>query len=166
MWLDCLFTMDTSSSVVYTRWAVCPAQQSYSRRHELMSLSWVKLIIINCGGGKKINISYNYCFINSCLRSESAGKRPARGELGSPSGVSVAVWEVLSRGEEEQTDDEDAQRDTGVQRRAAPVARRVETFKYMPLEPGHVITPPFSNLPESRHDRSVPAWRKGKGLPR
>lgn len=53
------------------------------------------------------------------------------GFVGSPSGVSVAVWEVLPGGEEEQTDDEDAQRDTGVQR----VARRVETFKYMPLEP-------------------------------
>lgn len=150
MWLDCLFSCGRcyryKLSVVYTRWAVCPAHQSYSRRHELMSLSWVKLIIINCGGGKKINISYNYCFINFCLRSESAGKRPACGGLvGSPSGVSVAVWEVLPRGEEEQTDDEDAQRDTGVQRqrRPAPVARRVETFKYMPLEPSVTWSPPL-----------------------
>lgn len=100
------------------------------------------------------------------MRSESAGKRPARGELGSPSGVSVAVWEVLSRGEEEQTDDEDAQRDTGVQRRAAPVARRVETFKYMPLEPGHVITPPPSptclsrgTTARSRREEKVKVFR-------
>lgn len=152
-------------SVVYTRWAVCPAHQSYSRRHELMSLSWVKLIIINCGGGggEKINISYNYCFINSCLRSESAGKRVACGGLGSPSGASVAVWEVLIRLMMKMHNV------TQVCSGAAPVARRVETFKYMPLESSVTWSPPpppFSNLPLSRHDRSVPAWRKGKGLPR
>lgn len=39
-----------SVSVVYTRWDVCPAHQSESHRHELMSLGWVKLIIINRGG--------------------------------------------------------------------------------------------------------------------